>query len=331
MKSSNITASLLLALILAGVHMSCSSKDKYVKCEGLIWNTLYHITYRGPETLQDSIMPTLEEVGRSLSVFDKNSLVTKLNANDGVEADSHLTKVYEASMRVHELSEGLFDPTVGPLIDAWGFGLGHVPNSDTLAIDSIRTFVGLRKTHIKGSRIFKHDTRIRFNFSAIAKGYGCDAVGEMFRRNGVEDYMIEIGGELTLSGQSPSGHDWKIAVDAPVEGKNPGEETALILNLTDVGIATSGNYRNFRNEDNGAKSAHTISPITGRPFISEILSATVIAPSCMEADALATACMAGTPAEARTLISKTQCEGLLILPDTIWMSPGFSKYIEKEN
>lgn len=321
-----ITALCLSATILLTIYGSCSKDAGYKKCEGMIWNTIYHITFQGPDNLGDSILPTLNRVGESLSVFDKNSLVSLLNDNDSVKTDSHLKSVYEASKNIHRLSHGNFDPTVSPLIDAWGFGLGHTPSADTLAIDSILNFIGLDKTRLEGEFIVKDDIRTRFNFSAIAKGYGCDAVGEMLRRNGVENYMVEIGGELALSGKSPSSTDWKIAVDLPKEDLQPGEETALILSLTDRGVATSGNYRNYRME-NGRKTAHTISPITGFPFFSEILSATVIAPTCMEADGLATACMAGTPQEAEELLKIYGAEGLLIFGDSIWMTPGFQKYI----
>lgn len=296
----------------------------------MIWNTLYHITYQGPQTLKDSILPVLDEVSRSVSVFDKNSLVTQLNDFKEITADYHLTAVYDASKKINRLSNGKFDPTVSPLIDAWGFGLGHQANTDTLAIDSIMNFIGINKTHREGNIIYKDDRRTRFNFSAIAKGYGCDAIGQMFKRNGVENYMIEIGGELTLSGKSPSGENWKIAVDSPSDNLNPGEKTALILSLTDVGIATSGNYRNFR-LDGGQKVVHTISPLTGKPFQSSILSATVIATDCMEADGIATACMASTPKEAKKLLLKIPVEGILIFADSVWMTPRFSRYIISES
>ena len=323
-KSSKLFFLIILVFIL---FPSCSQKGEYSKAEGIIWNTLYHITYKGSSELQDSILPVLNEISKSLSVFDKQSLVAKLNISDSIEADKHLIRVYEKSKQIHKISNRHFDPTVSPLVDAWGFGIGHIPSADTLSIDSILNFVGFDKTYCSGNWIIKKDPRIRFNFSAIAKGYGCDALGEMFKRNGIVDYMVEIGGEVALSGVSPSGNLWSIAIDSPCEDLKPGEESVMILNLTDVGIATSGNYRNYR-EEGGNKTAHTISPLTGRPFQSEILSATVIANSCMEADALATACMAGTPSEAKELLMASHAEGLLILADTMFMTPGFQQFIK---
>lgn len=306
---------------------SCKPEEKYIKYEGMIWNTLYHITYKGARNLQDSILPVLKDVEKSLSVFDKNSLVSKLNDSDSIQADDHLARVFKTSILINQLSKGAFDPTISPLIDAWGFGLGHTPTNDTTNIDSILQFVGITKTYIQDRYIKKEDPRISFNFSAIAKGYGCDAVGAMFQRNGVEDYMVEIGGEISIKGKSPTNNNWKIAIDSPVEGKAPGEITSMILSLTDCGIATSGNYRNFR-EIGGVRTAHTISPQTGRPVTGKILSATIIAEDCMYADGIATACMASS--DPISVVSESGTEAFLIFPDSIWMSPGFQRFIYKD-
>lgn len=320
---------ILFLLIICSVTASCTQKEKYQRSEGMIWNTVYHIIFKGPQHFRDSILPVLNEVGKSLSVFDKSSLVSSLNSSDSVKADIHLLKVYDSSQEINLLSKGNFDPTVSPLVNAWGFGLGHEATADTLAVDSILQFVGIGKTYKRNGFIIKEDVRTQFNFSAIAKGYGCDAVGEMFSRNGIKDYMVEIGGELSLSGKSPSGSDWRIAVDAPLEDINPGEEAAVIISLTDKGVATSGNYRNYRMEGS-SKVAHTISPVSGRPVLSPILSATVIADNCMKADALATACMAGSFEEAKEIIKESGAQALLIFSDSLWMSPGFKKYVTTE-
>ena len=318
MQAHKIIRNFLLTFV-SLTFFACKTEPGFQKTEGVIWNTQYHITYKGSPMLKDSILTVLNEVGSSLSVFDKNSLVSALNNSKQVEADHHLITVYDASKKLNEISCGIFDPTVSPLVDAWGFGIGHTPSTDTLAIDSLLNFVGIQKTHRENSTIFKDDERTRFNFSAIAKGYGCDAIGEMFVRNGVRDYMVEIGGELALKGQSPSGDNWRIAIDAPVENSNPGEETVEILEVTDCGIATSGNYRNYREED-GKKTAHTISPITGRPVFSELLSVTVIAPTCMEADALATACMASSLEDAKALLQAYGAKGYLITEEGVILS-----------
>lgn len=324
MKATVLYLSLFI-LLLSG----CRNEKGYVKTEGMIWNTLYHVTYKGNEELSDSIVPLLDKIGESLSVFDKSSLVSQLNSSNEIEADEHLITIYETSGKIHRLSNGLFDPTVSPLIDAWGFGLEHSATSDTLAIDSILNFVGYDKTHLEGNKIIKEDIRTRFNFSAIAKGYGADAVGRMLLRNGVKDFMVEIGGEISLKGVGPSGEKWRIGIDSPIDSLVPGNSSAIIIALTDAGMATSGNYRNFRMEG-GRKVAHTISPKSGEPFLSEILSATVIASTCMEADGLATACMAGNPDQAISLLKKFKAEGFLILSDSVWMTPGFKSMVISE-
>lgn len=308
---------------------ACTSGEKYVHAEGMIWNTMYHITYKGNENLRDSILPVLNEVSSSLSVFDSNSLVSLLNSSDSVKADPHLQRVYDYSVELHKRSDGAFDPTLSPLIDAWGFGRGHTLTADTMKVDSILAFVGIHQTRRDGEFIYKADSRTSFNFSAIAKGYGCDAVGEMFKRNGVTDYMVEIGGELALSGVNPNGVDWTISIDTPEEG-NPGETSALIIKATNCGIATSGNYRNFH-EVEGKRYAHTISAKTGRPFLGSILSATIVAPNCMEADAIATACMASEVDTAKKLVEESGVEAFFIFSDSVWMSSGFEDFVILES
>lgn len=331
MRNNNIFIfSLIISLSLGIFGFTGCGGNSYHTAEGMVWNTMYHITYKGDATLEDSILATLEEVGKSLSVFDTTSLVSTLNRDDSVLADSHLKRVYESSLKVNKTSKGMFDPTVSPLVNAWGFGIGHKATADTTAIDSILQFVGISKTRFSNGYIVKEDRRIQFNFSGVAKGYGCDAIGEMFRRNGVTDYMVEIGGEIALSGLSPSGEDWKISIDAPIEETgSPSHESMLVVSLTDKGIATSGNYRNFRKDGNGTV-AHTISPMTGRPVMGSVLSASVITDNCVDADAIATACMASDVENAKNILSELGADGLLIFADTVWMTPGFSKYIIEE-
>ena len=312
-------------LIVLAIFSACKKNDGYIRCEGMVWNTLYHITYDGPENLEDSIAVVMNRINSSLSVFDPQSKVSQLNASDSLAADRMLFDVYNMSVKINEVSHGMFDPTLSPLITAWGFGPGHKATADTARVDSILDFVGLRKTRIENMVIYKDDPRICFNFSAIAKGYGCDEVGEMFRRNGVLNYMIEIGGEIALSGKAPSGNDWKISIDVP-DSDNLNHDAFTVVELTDCGIATSGNYRNFRNEG-GRLLAHTISPVDGRPVVTDIISATVIAPQCMEADAVATACMASGLTKSKEMLEDLQLDALLILTDSVWCTPGFEKLV----
>ena len=315
------------AFLIAPFFASCDGGN-YQKEEGMIWNTTYHITYKGPSALADSILPVLNEVGASLNVFDKTSLVSRVNESDSLEIDGHFKRVYSESRIVNNASGGMFDPTLSPLITAWGFGIGHEVTADTLAIDSILNFVGIGKTRLNGDWLVKDDRRTQFNFSAVAKGYGCDAVAAMLQRNGVTDWLVEIGGEISVGGISPSGGKWKISVDKPIETDSTEIHDAVtVIGVSDCGVATSGNYRNFRKEG-GKTMGHTISPVTGRPVVTDVVSATVIAPTSMEADAAATACMASGSERAKSMLRDLRMEGMLILSDsTVWESPGFSSLV----
>ena len=310
-------------VIMAGCRSSL-----YHRCEGFVWGIMYHITYRGDAFLEDSIHRIFDSISGTLSIFDEGSVVSRLNNADSLEVNDMFIEVYKASKRIHEASQGMFDPTLSPLITAWGFGPGHKVLPDTAKVDSILNFVGLEKTRLNGHTLYKDDRRIEFNFSAIAKGYGCDEVARMLKRNGVSDFMVEIGGEITLGGKSPSGKDWKISIDVPDE-KNASHEAFTLLSLTDCGIATSGNYRNYRRE-NGLIIGHTVSPLTGRPVISDILSATIIASNCMEADAIATACMAIGLQKSKEMLPSLGVEVLLIMADSTWATPGLSRMISEE-
>lgn len=264
-------------------------RDAYVTQRGEVWHTLYNITYAGPESLGDSLKVVMDSVEHTLSVFDETSLVSKVNTSRRTIVDHAFRDVYAMSVRVNKQSHGMFDPTLSPLITAWGFGKNHHATADTLRIDSLLSITGIARTHLEGDTLVKDDERIEFNFSAIAKGYGCDRVAAMLRRNGVSDYMIEIGGEIVASGKSSRGHDWRVAIERPQEEHQGDVQT--VVEFTDMAMATSGDYRNYHRSGSG-QYGHTISPLTGRPAGTDLVSVTVMAPTCMEADALATASMA---------------------------------------
>lgn len=304
----------------------CSKKNNFIYDEGMVWNTVFHITYAGSENLRDSIRFILDETGKELSVFDPSSLVTKVNQEISTPVTPGFEKVYMMSKKVNRISRGAFDPTISPLITAWGFGPGHAPTSDTLRIDSLLKITGLEKTQLKNHNLIKDDKNIQFNFSAIAKGYGCDRVAEMLRRNGVTDYLVEIGGEIAAGGKSPKGTHWKVSVDRPVESEKISHESQLIVELSDCGMATSGNYRNFHTEGN-LRFGHTISPKTGRPVKTDILSATVIAADAMEADALATAFMVAGSVNALEIADSLGIAVMFICPDKVITTPEFEKFI----
>ena len=327
-KKKLISVSLAGTMVLCG----CNKKETFQHDEGMIWNTLYHISYSSAQNYNDSIINIMNRVGKSLSIFDNNSLVSKVNSQDTTKIDDFFETVYLTSLKVNKNSKGMFDPTVSPLITAWGFGPGHDLTVDSLVIDSVMDFVGIQRTKLTDEGfLIKEDKRTQFNFSAIAKGFGCDIVGEMFKRNNIENYMVEIGGEIAVAGMSPSGKKWRISIDTPeYETDVITHNSFTIIEVTDCGIATSGNYRNYHETENGIV-AHTISPITGYPVQTEIISATVIAPTAMEADAVATACMASGLEDAKEILSQMGFEALLILQKGTYLTPGFTNLIIKED
>lgn len=295
MKKNNLIIGISLILAMVAGMWSCDTSKPYRSAEGMVWNTIYHITYSSNAILDDSIHAVMKRVEMSLSAFNDSSTVSRINRGERMAADSMFMRVFNESRRINSASGGAFDPTVGPLINLWGFGTSgrdtEPPSRE--AIDSVLRYVGIADCRIDSlGDVEKKDSLTTFNFSAIAKGYGCDEIGRMMRRNGVTDYMIEIGGEIVAAGKSPRGTLWRIRIDAPVEcNDSVVHDDMAVIEVDSCGIATSGNYRNYRVID-GKAMGHTIDPSTGSPAHYEILSATVVAPECMTADALATACMA---------------------------------------
>ncbi|MEG0560354.1 MAG: FAD:protein FMN transferase [Muribaculaceae bacterium] len=330
-------AVLFMAAIISYFVMNKSSKEEIqMQCNsGVVWTTEYNIKYMCDRDLGDSIIKVFNALDVSISPFNSNSIISKINDNKLNKVDEYFIRLYKASKAINKESEGAFDPTVSPLVNAWGFGYksGNMPDSS--AVDSMRKFVGINKTSLKGDIITKEDSRTSFNFSAIAKGMASDEVGRMLERNGVKNYMVEIGGEIALRGINDRGSKWHISVDMPAESHDSViHNSALLISLSDCGVATSGNYRNYKVVD-GHKVAHTINPTTGYPEITNLLSATIIAPDCMTADAYATTCMVMGVERSKILLnSHKELAGMLIIADkdgkiTKWKSSRFEKLVVK--
>ncbi len=266
-------------------------------------------------------MVELQRVEMSLSPFQSQSLISRINRGEEQEVDPMIDSIFRASVRINRLSGGMFDPTVAPLVNYWGFGYADCSDA---SLDSFMALVGIDSCRIEHGRMIKKHPLTEFNFSAITKGYGCDAVGRMFRRNGCSDFLIEIGGELCVAGLSPRDSLWCVMVDAPTEYSDSIVHSRMLsINVTDCGIATSGDYRNFRLTDKGRKVAHTINPRTGRPMALDcaggdtvVLSATVVAPTAMEADALATAAMLMRPAASAEMVRRAGGRRLILAVST---------------
>lgn len=319
---------LLFFLLICG----CRADPPFRKLEGEVWTTRYHITYQSPHNLDDSIFRIMKDVEASLSPFREESLISRINRNESSATDSLIRRIFRISSKISLQTRGNFDPTVGPLVNLWGFGHPKISDyPDSAAVLQALKSVGIRECRIvDDGRIIKKSPDTEFNFSAIAKGLGCDLIAEMFRRNRVVNYMIEIGGEIALNGHNGQNEEWTIQIDRPIYSDSVIIDSPLtIISPGSGGIATSGNYRKFQRDKEGHPIfGHTISPLTGYPVITGMVSATVIAPDCATADGLATACMAISPDSAYALITRlTGIEALLVsqISDSLMMraTPGF--------
>ena len=291
MKNKNYIA-IVIALVVALVAMFCSrDRKRYYSHEGVVWTTDYHITYEASCDLGDSIQLLLQNLDMSVSPYNKASLISAINENTMSRADGYIMRLVEASRTIYRETGGAYDPTVMPLVNAWGFGYKNGKMPTSAQIDSILQFVGMDKVSLHGDTIIKDDGRLMLDFSSIAKGMACDEIGRMLTRNGATNWLVEIGGEVAVSGVNSRGKAWTVSVDMPGEETDEvSHESALALLLDSGAVATSGNYRKWRVE-NGNKLSHIIDPRTGESRTGTLLSVTVIARDCMTADAWATACM----------------------------------------
>lgn len=273
-------------------EMGATANAEWIQNEGTVFGTIYHATYLCERDLQKDIVAALAEVDSSLSMFNKESTLSRVNRNEAMESDSMLNVVFALAQKVSEATDGAFDVTVAPLVNAWGFGYKNGALPDSAQVDSLKALVGWQRVCIEDGIVKKDDPRMVMDFSAIAKGFGCDVVAEVMRRNGVKNFMIEIGGEVVVEGLNRSKKPWRVGVNKPVEDSTcVNNELEDVLELTNMAMATSGNYRNFYVTEDGRKVAHTIDPKSGRPVQHSVLSATVLAPTCAEADAFATSFM----------------------------------------
>lgn len=296
MKSLNNISKQIILFLFAAMLIGCTSNKKeeltFHHDSGEIFHTYFHIKYEYSRSVKDEIMEALERFDQSLNPFRENSIIYKVNNNIPTELDSLFTEVFSKSMEVSRKTDGKFDVTASPFINAWGFGFKDMDNVTPEKIDSMKAFVGYNKLRIENGAVVKDDPRVQINTSAIAKGYSCDIVADVLQSFGITNYMVEIGGEITMRGTNEKGDCWRIGIDKPTDDALAmNRELQLILSVCDKAVATSGNYRNFYVKD-GVKYSHTIDPQTGYPSEQDILGATIIADDCMTADAYATAFMA---------------------------------------
>lgn len=278
----------------------------YYHNEGNVFGTYYNIHYEASEDLQDEIKAAFREFDNSLSMFNPHSVLSAVNANRDTVTNAAFETMFAEAERVYQLSNGAFDITVAPLVNAFGFGRksNQLSAISTQTIDSLRAFVGFDKVRLIDHRIIKSDPRVQLDGGAVAKGQACDMIATMLREHDCYNYLVDIGGEVVAKGYNQKGEPWHIGITKP-NLNNEGAQNGLqeILAVTDIAMATSGNYRNYYYEA-GERRSHTIDPRTGYPVQHSLLSATVVSKSCMRADALATACMVLGAEQALDMINR---------------------------
>ena len=330
MKKKNLIALFLFALAVFFLCYNTPQNKKYQHQDGFIFGTVYSVTYTNPDNkdLAQQINNALEAVNNSLSMFNPQSTISKINNNQAIQPDSLFLTVWETGQHISNSTEGAFDMTIAPLVDLWGFGLKNREQVTDNEVDSIRQYVSYKLITLKDGIIHKTHQQTRIDAGAIAKGYACDIVADTLTAYGCSDFCIEIGGEIVVKGLNSKGVNWHIAINKPIEDSLcVNQEIQEIVELTNCGMATSGNYRNYY-ELNGKKYSHTINPHTGYPVRHNLLSATIIAPDCITADAWATACMVAGLEKSQTWINNNKnLKGYLIYEENgeikTWKSENF--------
>jgi thiamine biosynthesis lipoprotein len=296
----------------------CTAQTEPIKIEGSAQGTTYHITYfdKKNRDLQPEIEQLLKDFDKSVSTYIPNSIISRINSNQkNVKVDKYFIACYNKAKEVWKNTNGAFDPTVYPLVNAWGFGPGKKEKIEKEKIDSILKFVGFDLIKLKGNKIIKKDPRVALDFNAFAQGYSVDVISEFLNSKGIYSYIVEIGGEVYAKGKKPNGDNWSIGIEKPIENKTSQNPLKAVAKLENLAIATSGNYRRFIIED-GVKYAHHIDPKTGYPTKNNLLSASVFSKQCISSDANATGILVMGLEKAKDFLNKhTELQAYLIYSD----------------
>ena len=317
MACKNLFFRLIMALTTLVVFtvISCSkSAPSYVRVEGQMLGTFMLVsaqTQLPSSEIYQKMMHIDSVAKKSMSIFDSESLLSRVNRNETDSLDEHIIHCLELSRRVSAVSGGAYDVTIAPLVEAYGFA-GKERQAE-VNVDSLLEFVGIDKVRAEAGRIVKDDSRLRLDFNSIAKGYVVDMAAQELERLGVENYLVDIGGEVRCRGVNDKGGAWRVGVETPFDGNNNvGAHVQQVISLTDCSMATSGNYRRYYLDEQGRKVAHTIDPHTGKSVITDLLSATVVAPTCAEADAYGTMFMAMGLERAINVARELEQSGVLV-------------------
>ncbi|MFL1012989.1 FAD:protein FMN transferase [Flavisericum labens] len=278
----------IFVLLFVFLIFSCEPEIRNTHLVGSVFGTSYSVIYDSEIDYQKQFDSLFYVINRSMSTYQVNSDISKLNRNEATLIDDHFIKVFEASKEIHNATNGAFDPTIGAVVNAWDFGPEEkIANLDSLKIDSLMVFVGFDKVERVKNNISKPKGAF-IDFNAIAKGYGVDVIAEFLENQKIENFLVEIGGEIRVKGLNvDKGSPWKVGVEQP---HFDGTRSLLkAIALKDASMATSGTYRKFKVDEKGNRYAHIIDTKTGYPSKTNLLSISVIADNCMVADAYATA------------------------------------------
>lgn len=334
--------SVLFSLVLVFLFTACqhNKSEVLVAFGGHAQGTYYAVQYYAPDSnwhYQNEVDSLLAAFDQSVSAWEPTSILSRINRGEQVPVDSVFRKVFERSQAIGKESNGAFDMTVGPLVNAWGFGFKNRMHLQDHQIDSLLQYVDYRMVDIEGDYVVQQKPGVVFDFNAIAQGYSVDLIGAFLETKGVQRYLIDVGGEVLAKGLKTNAQAWRVGIERPDE-KSPTQRGPLeaIVPLTDRALATSGNYRKFYIE-NGVKYAHTLNPETGYPVTHSLLSVSVLAPDCMSADAYATTFMVMGLQKARAFLKeRSDLEALFIYSDEqglmqTEMTPGLKSLIEEMN
>lgn len=327
--------------LLTFVLSSCrEKKPEIAKFTGFTQGTTYSIVYVNKKSIESEELKTkvekiLHDFDMSLSLYKDSSIISRINRNEDVAVDTFFTGVFNKSAQISAMTNGAFDITVGPLVEAWGFGPDGHKSFSPSKLDSLMKLVGMSKVSLVNGHVIKSDPHISLDVNAIAQGYSVDVVCRYFDKLGIDNYLVEIGGEVRGKG-TKEGALWKIGIDKPIDNNmSPGEDLEAVIRISDKALSTSGNYRKFYIE-NGIKYSHEIDPKTGYPAKNTLLSATILADDCAMADGIATACMVmGTEKTIAFINKNPQFSAFLVYSDEkgnfkTWTSDNLKKFIEEE-
>lgn len=342
----------LICFCIAILSVSCTQKRVYRTLDGVAQGSTYHIVFEAVNVsdsafmaVRDSVALYLTQIDYALSGYNKSSILTAFNENKTIREDKLLYKIFldnfliSKEMALH--SNGLLDVSAAPLFDLWGFGFKEGRKVTDSQIDSVMKFIGISHFTLinegtDSAKIIKDDPRCRLNFNAIAQGYTADYIARKFDSMKIENYIIEIGGEIYAKGLNSKGLEWRVGIDKPLDGNNaPGENMQAIVKLSNKALVTSGDYRKFYVK-NGKKISHTINPKTGYPVEHNLLSATVVASCSAKADAYATLLMVVGLEKAKEIVTKTEgIEAFLVYGEQdsmhTWASDGMNLLLLREN